>query len=493
MPSIQRFDNRDKLLIVCWLALISLCLVMADPEEKKLDRPLAVPHTLKEFKTKSALQSHLFGPMPPSTLWEVPVSVSVITPQRLRHFAGLANLADAYRIFTDDSSAIKRPQQDVFTLFWYIWSRCERSHPFLYFTISYAEFANYDQGFRRRLNWIMLYTRWYWAEHKRRLPVMIPLITFPGKGHFAPEYENTKDGHMTMLLCFPHGRGLCMVHIDTSGFSRVYTEKWTDELLLPLFDMVSDTYDRQPVVFFNLTDPIQKFGSCSTFSFMMALDIIRSPESEWFTTVRRLVAWQKEVGVRASRRRMGTFLGNAGLVFKVLARFMLEAETVAFENGFRPRGPVTAEPYLAKPFIRRLWRDQFSAKLKKYLERASFIRSEALLLPDAKQLAKMKRSAAQARRIIRRDPARPPRVPKRRPKPEQISSAILPSASPPRLYRRLRPNRDGHHVRPRNLFPVAIAKPPPLPPFNPPMLPPALPPYNPPSPPRVFRRLRKAG
>lgn len=466
---------------------------MADAEEKKLDRPLAVPHTLKEFKTKAALKDHLFGPMPPSALWDVPVSVSLMTPQRLRHFAGLANLADAFRIFSDDSADAKRPQQDVFTLFWYIWSRCERSHPFLYYSIRYAEFANYDQGFRRRFNWVMLYTRWYQAEHKRRLPVMIPLITFPGKGHLTPEYEAAKDGHMTMLLVFPHGSKLCMVHIDTSGFSRFYTDKWTDEVLLPLFDMVADTFDRPPTVFLNLTDPIQKFGSCSTFSFMMALDIIRSPEAEWFPTIQRLVAWQKEVGVRASKRRMGTFLGNAGLVFKVLARFMLEAETVAFENGFRPSGPVTAEAYLAKPFIRRLWRDQFSAKLKKYLERASFIRSEALLLPDAKQFAKMKRSEAQARRIIRRDPARPPRVPKRRPKPEQISPAILPSASPPRLYRRLRPNRDR-----RNAFPVAIAKPPalsppPLPPFNPPMVPPALPPYNPPSPPRVFRRLRKAG
>lgn len=471
---------------------------MATPDEKKQDRPTpSVPPALSQFKDKAALQSHLFGPVEPLALWELPIAVPSIPRARLTHFANLDGLADAYRLFSDDKANTK-PQQDLFILFWHIWTRFERAHPFLYYPVQDLErgqgdFWHFDRGFKRRLGWMLLYARWYYLQTNHRLPIILPLLTFPGSGYFQPPYESDPSGHMTIVLIVPYGTvDYAVLHIDTSGASRVYTRKWHDQCLLPLMEVISDTYDKGHVQVVILDHPIQKFGSCATFSFMLALDIIRSPPSRWADVITRLKTWSRGVGKRASQRRAGVFLGNAGLVFKRIAQFVIAADTLVRKQGFR--GVATAETYLQNNSVRQLWREKFSAKVKTHLEKASFINSEALLLPDAKQLAKMKRADDQARRILRKDPARPPRVPRHRPKLEDISASILSTATPPRLYQRLRPNRDRQQRAP------ARSLPPPLPPFTPPR-PPALPLYSRPrpapiviedSPPRrVFRRLRK--
>lgn len=468
-------------------------------DEKKQDRPTpSLLPALSQFKDKAALQSHLFGPVEPLALWELPITVPSIPVARLNHFANLDGLADAYRLFSDDK-AKTIPQQDLFILFWHIWTRYERAHPFLYYPVQDLEIGqhdywHFDQGFKRRLNWMLLYARWYYLQTNRRLPVMLPLHTYPGNGYFEPPYESGPAGHMTVVLIVPYGTlDYAVLHIDTSGASRDYTPKWRNECLIPLMEVISDTYDKGRARVVILDHPIQKFGSCATFAFMLALDIIRSPPSRWTDVITRLKTWSRGVGYRASRRRAGVFLGNAGLVFKRIAQFMIAADTLVRKKGFR--GVATAETYLQNNYVRQLWRGKFSAKVKTHLEKASFVNSEALLLPDAKQLAKMKRADDQARRILRKDPARPPRVPRHKPKLEDISAAILSTATPPRLYQRLRPNRDRQRVPVR---PPA----PPLPPFTASRPPPALPPYSRPrpipiviedSPPRrVFRRLRKA-
>lgn len=451
---------------------------MAD--EKKRDRP-TLP-ALSQFEDKAALQSHLFGPVEPLALWELPLAVPPILRSRLDHFANLEGLADAYRLFSEEESNPK-PQQDLFILFWYIWTRYERTHPFLLYpvqdlAIGQADFWHFDQGFKRRLNWMLLYARWYYLHTNRRVPIMLPLITLPRQGYFQPAYDSDPAGHMTVLLIVPYGTlDYAVLHIDTSGASRLYTQKWHNECLIPLMGVVTDTYDKGRAGVVILDHPIQKFGSCATFSFMMALDIIRSPPSRWTDVITRLKTWSRGIGRRASQRRMGVFLGNAGLVFKRVAQFMIAADALARKNGFR--GVATAETYLQKDDVRQLWRDKFSSKVKKHLERASFVNSEALLLPDAKQLAKMKRADDQARRILRKDPARPPRVPRHKPQLADISAAILPTATPPRLYQRLRPNRGGQRRVPA----------PPLPPFTRPRPIPIVIEDSPPR--RAFRRLHK--
>lgn len=392
-----------------------------------------------------------------SAIWRQ--DVRILGPlQNVNLYATLRSRKDIFRLFTDRATL---PQSEWFDLFWRAWNRYEKRYPFLLEHSQYpTEFfdrngelvplvpdgfdmhAFYASSLARRLE----YARGYYKARGKLLPIIIPITTYAKPGYTR---ENAFTSHQTIVLILPHDgyKRVTVVYIDTSAASVYgYTSVWYNEMIQPLLDVVQKAFPgtKDPVIIAqNLQGP---YGSCVTFSFLLAIDIIRTPPSRWEDVVYRMQAWAKAVGPRSAARRMGTFLAHSGKVFVYLARMLLAAQKKAIKEGFQPSDKRWHE-LLDYKVTRDLWHSKYGAKINAALETASFVRSEALLLPDGKELRKMKRAREQAVRRLRKNPLRPPRPPRR--KPQKVSASILPSARPPPLPA---------FSRPRPM-------PPPLPPF----------------------------
>lgn len=422
--------------------------------------------TSTKLATLEDYEDELFTGGAPPRVWQLPIESLDLT--NVEEYAQLRTKKQLFQIFMDAPNKLRMPQLDWLAFFCQAWNRFERSAPFMMYLL-----ANFhvplSLAYKGDLASRLLYANWYFLRYGKPLPLIIPIATYSGVGYYPPG-QDTGIGHQTVLLVLPVEpmRRVILVYIDTANIA--YTPKWYREMLVPLIDTIKTVYTGIEV-----QDPIPirrniqfRYGSCTTFSFMVAFDLIRSPPSRWEETVWRFHEWAESVGHRASRRRMGTFLVNAGAVFVWLAKMLVRAQQLALQNGFEWIDNKSWVELLALPTTRALWKLKYGPRIRKSLDRASFVHSEALLLPSAREMRRMKRSLVQGRRLIRKDPSQPPRLPVHAPPDPSMISEKIRAKTPPRIYKRLRKQARS-----------ALPMPPPLPPF----------PSG--SPPKIRRRLRK--
>lgn len=332
-------------------------------------------------------------------------------------YAKLQTRKDRYRVFINkDTNEMARPQNEWFTGFCRAWNRFERNYPFVIFPFSTEVDIPLRSRTKKALFYLLRYTEWYFLRFGKRVPVLIPVATYSGKGYFKPGDDEPGHCHQALMMVLPLEpfKRYQIVNIDTAGWTDDYTAKWRDEVLTPLTRIIAKAFARSPqsegiqtirsrhVEGPHLHRNLQEEdGSCSTFSFLVGLEIVRTPHARWQDAIERLHHWSWTVGVSAARRRMGTYLVNATKVFVYLARLLVQTK----KRVERKQGA----PYrwswvdvLEEPIARQLWRQDYGPKIKQALEKASFLHSEALLGPTAPQLRRMRKLHLKVRHQLKR-------------------------------------------------------------------------------------------
>lgn len=357
--------------------------------------------TQQEEFLRYDLERSLFGEGEPATpIWHVDTPVPDMI--NVEAYAKLRTKRDLYRVFLEDKREVERPQNEWFSGFCRAWNRFERNHPFLMFPFSTNVDAPIRAETKTQLRSKLRYTEWYYLRFRKRVPLIITITTHTGKGYYKPHEDEPGFSHQAVLLVLPLEpfKRYQLVNIDTAGWTDHYTAKWRDEVFIPLCQIINDAFARfprsrgiqavrsRPVEPVFLHQNLQDHGSCSAFSFMLALEIVLTPHARWQDAVERLHQWSWTVGLSAARRRMGTFLANTTKVFVYLARLLVRTKK-RIERKQRAPYRWLWQDLFEDPIARQLWRQEYGPKIKRTLDTASFLRSEALLGPTAPQLRRM--------------------------------------------------------------------------------------------------------